>query len=255
MFFITAIHHSTLFIIVRICQVVIQLICSTGNSYTVVLSQRSTPQRFILPIYPFTIGIVSSDITIFSVQCFKSRNILIPIFLSSSIVHTAFIIQHCKLCRRKNIQFLGYFFETDIAVKSYRSLAFFTTTFCSNNYNAVSTTSSINSRSRRILQNIDSLNFSRVERRHTIFAGKTIDNIKRLIALCNRNTSTDTNRNRSSRRTFTLHYLYTGHTSCQCLGNITCRHFGKFLTVHRCHRPSQVLTLNRGITDCYYFIQ
>ncbi|EJW94173.1 hypothetical protein EVA_17720 [gut metagenome] len=71
----------------------------------------------------------------------------------------------------------------------------------------------------------------------------------------NRNTTTHTNRNRSTRSTFTLSYLYTCHPTGQCLRNITGRYFRQLFAIDRRYRTCQIFTLHRSIPNCYHFIQ
>ena len=96
----------------------------------------------------------------------------------------------------------------------------FHTTFGSDNNNAISTTSTINSRCGRILQDVDRFNIIRIHcSRIGIFRSKTVNHIQRTAIRRFGNTITTTNDNISLRTGLpvTCDYLYSGNTASQSL--------------------------------------
>ena len=123
---------------------------------------------------------------------------------------------------------------------------------CNNNY-AISTLSSIDSSSSRIFQDVHALN---VRRWNIIDATyrETVNNVKRVIALSQRCTSTHTYFNFCIRRTFRCSNRNTRQLTLQCFCRTRNRNVFQLLCIDRCYRGNKVTFLGRSITGHNNFI-
>ena len=121
-------------------------------------------------------------------------------------------------------------------------------------YNTISTTCTIDSCRRSILQNLDTLDILRVDTLKTCFTYDTVYYIERVVALAYRACTTYTNLHCTTRNT-TRHYLDTRHTSVECIFNTRNWLILKCLAVHNSYRTCQVGFLNCTVTDYHGLFQ
>ena len=117
----------------------------------------------------------------------------------------AFIVEQCKLFGRQYIQLSGYFTDTYITVEADVHLACVFGSFLGRDYYyTVGAARTVDSGGRSVFQDVDAFNLSRVEAGHTVFAGITVNDVERFVALSHGDATAYINGNRGTRTAFTL---------------------------------------------------
>ena len=117
----------------------------------------------------------------------------------------------------------------------------------------VSTTGTIDSRRRSILQHVDRLNLIGRDVAHR--TRDTIHEDQRLVRLRDRTTTTHANRNLGVGTTVLCSYMHTGELTLQGLGYVTNGSSHDILGRNRSNRTGQVLTTNGLITNNHDILQ
>ena len=250
--FASAIHHRAFVFIVAVCHAVLDAVASTVHTHTVVLRNGSAAHGQVLPVQS-TVGIIFVYFQKTSIKVLPGRHLHSRV---GSPPYRTFVIGKYELFGTEQFQLLGKFAHAHVCVKCYGSLpSVVLSTLSRNQYNTVRTPCTIDSGGRSVFQHIDAFNVGRVKARHTVFGRKSVDNVKRLVALRDGDTATHTDRCLGTRLTIGLYYLHTRHTSGYRLCHVRYGCLGEFFTLHRSNRPGQVLAFHRGITYYDYFFQ
>ena len=176
--------------------------------------------------------------------------------VAAACVEAAFVVAQHELFGREHVQFVGHLLHTHVGIETYVDFAVvLRTALGGDDHNAVGTAGTVDGRRRSILQDVDAFNLGGVEGRHAVFAGETVDDVQRLVALRDGDTATYADGDFSTRSTFALHHLHTGYAAGQGLRHIRGRSLQQLIALDRYDRTGQVFAARRTVTDGYDFFQ
>ena len=169
-------------------EIILSLFTTSKHRKAILLSDSSL-NHLILPVNIITLSVI----LLFPY----------PIDKTTTIICTSFTNHFCQLVQIYNIKFVRECTNTKVNIKVYRCLTCLTV-LCSNHDNTVSTLRTIDSGSRSILEDLKSLNITRVKEVGISTYLNTVNNIERKWRTVYRSDTTNTNLRVSLRSTVLL---------------------------------------------------
>ena len=148
---------------------------------------------------------------------------------------------------RENVNLLGNLFPAVVSIVAHLGLTFLTALGGNEDY-TIGTAATVDGGRRGVFQDGDVLDVVRWNIADALY-GETVNDVKRVVRLGDRTTTTDADLHLCIRRTFSCGDLHTWHLTSQGLRGISNRYGLQCLTVHCGYRTCQVLLLHRTVTD------
>ena len=207
-------------------------------------------EQVVRPVVRSYVGVVSVVVAILRAQ---AEILLNGILVGGTARSGVAPVVEYILLSREGLQLLGHLLHLHITVVGhlYRTGL---GALRRHEDNTVSTTSTVDSRRRGILQHVDRLDLRSGDVRNRAY-GETIHYEERVVRLRNRTTTTHAYRNLGTRTTVLRNNVYTRQFTLQGLCHIRYGVGCKFLTRHRSYGTRKVTTLYRTITDYNHLVK
>ena len=213
---------------------------TTGNIQTLVECVACTTVNDVLPV-------VCGNILIHIQITIVAEEVCIRRYVIRIIEQSQLILPLCVVVWREHIHSLCYALPAIISIVAHVNLTALTA-LCCNEDNTVCTTATVNSGRRSVLQYCDVFDVA-CRNIANALNREAVDDIKRVVTLGDRTTTTHADLNLCVRRTLCGRYLHTGHLTGKCLRSRCHRHCLQGFAVYCCHRTGEVFLANRTVTD------